>query len=871
MSPSARRRAWARPSRRLPLAAALTLLVPAWGMPSPAASLPAGVPPTGAVPAGVAPAGPDLARVTPSAGLRVLLDDVEPAVPVPDEPLRLTGRVLNAGGTPVRVSSVTASASPVPLASRTELSTWLDGEVDRDTSWVLGDDGVGPVVPAGGSVTFSVVVPRAVVAELPATASALALRLAVEGGEDQAVAELRTVLSSGGDGDGSTGPDGEPVMPLEVAWVVPLTLPPDPGLADPSPAAHSEAWMAAVGPGSEVDDLVGHLTLPEVTWVVDPALLVAGPPAPSVASAAQEAEETDPDLPAAAPPPDHPPEEGEPAEESAPAEEGGPGGESDPDGSSEDDAVPGTGPDPAPGTGDTPGGPATGAEASAATGTSPATEDQGGGPAGEPTRPAATPSDVAGALATLRADLARHPEGDLWWLPTDDPDLARLAQPDVPAGTAQELVRREPADVPAAVQRLLERGRAGLLWPALPAPTTDDLTRMAALWGEAPEATSGPGVIPTLALVPRESFTASSGAPPRRGAVPVKGTDLIALGSDSWTTALVAASGQDAEQHGTGAATQRVLAQTLTTWAESPSSPRELVITLPRGTDLAPEVLDEISAAWPDAGWIAPVSASELVGRVDGRDPVTLSGVPPEQTVLHDLVRPLLVTDSPLDASRARNLRQLSADLDGLAEVLQDTGSLRSWRPVLAGLWSTRWRQDPEAWPTTWRALRADLRSSRESLTVTPSSVNFLADQGTIHITVVNDLPVAVDDVRLRIEPDNARLRIVQQPDPVSIGPGSRASVPFVARAMTRGQVRLTATLTTPDGTALGSGAQLDVRVQPTGTWIYWVLGGLGGLVLVLGVGRVRSAPRVPRPPAGTGGTAYRGPAPAHPVEETPS
>ena len=52
------------------------------------------------------------------------------------------------------------------------------------------------------------------------------------------------------------------------------------------------------------------------------------------------------------------------------------------------------------------------------------------------------------------------------------------------------------------------------------------------------------------------------------------------------------------------------------------------------------------------------------------------------------------------------------------------------------------------------------------------------------------------------------------------------------------GRVDVTATLRAPDGTILSEPTAFSVRVSPTADWMYWVLGGLAGLVLVIGVVR---------------------------------
>ena len=53
--------------------------------------------------------------------------------------------------------------------------------------------------------------------------------------------------------------------------------------------------------------------------------------------------------------------------------------------------------------------------------------------------------------------------------------------------------------------------------------------------------------------------------------------------------------------------------------------------------------------------------------------------------------------------------------------------------------------------------------------------------------------------------------------------------------ALAAGPVPLRTTLTTPDGTVIGQGADVQVRVTPTGNWVYWGLGGVGGAHPLLG------------------------------------
>lgn len=770
----------------------------------------------------------------------LLLDEVDPAVVVPGEQVRLTGRIVNDGGTARRFSSLTAAISPAPLSSRTEIASWLAGEPVRETATVIGDDTVGPVVPAGGEVVFDVAVPRSVTENLPAAPSVLALTLsATTEGDDRGQVDepvlLRTVLNSSGTTDVAE--------PLDVAWVVPLTLPSDAGLSSPEVDVHSTAWVAAIGPDSTLTGWLDHLEIPDITYVIDPAALAPHRPSPGVAtpSAAEDEDDEDGDG------------NGEPAEPTDP--------EPDP---SEDPSPATSAPDGAPAT-STPLAPGddasqTSSTTGAATQTAEPDPEEPGPDAGQ----VAGILDVAAQQFLLRQALSNVESDRLWWLPADDPDLGQLLEHPPPTEVAVALLAHSPADPSDSVAGLVETGRGDVAWPVSTGTSAEDLTALSDLFA------ARDGAPLSVALLPREAFTADSAAGPRRGAIPLQEPEgVTALGIDSWTSALVADSSREADEHGAGASAQHLLAHTLGTYQEEAGQPRELVIAPPRGTAAPALVLDQVSEGWQAASWLNAVSAQTLVDRAGSTEPLVLTTTGPQEDVLGPLAGLLEPAPSPVTASRSRGLTQIDIDMESLATVMSDTGPLRSWDPVLNSLWSSRWRGDEGAWTEVFTGLRDDVDAAAAGVHVTPSTVNFIADQGAINVTVVNELGVGVDNVTLELETSNGRLQVTRQPDPVSIGPGSRASVSFDARAITRGETTLTARISTPDGTLLGSEAAIDVRMQPTGLWIYWVLGGLAGLVLVLGLARaLRSGP-----PRGTASavTTPRTPAPTPRQQETDS
>ena len=205
----------------------------------------------------------------------------------------------------------------------------------------------------------------------------------------------------------------------------------------------------------------------------------------------------------------------------------------------------------------------------------------------------------------------------------------------------------------------------------------------------------------------------------------------------------------------------------------------------------------------------------------------------------------------PGGADHARGsaeLEQTVRTVRGVAQIRDDGDEfLRTWTRAAEQLASTRWRAAPTAWNTLSGRVSEAAEQTTTAVKVSASTINFLADSGRLQITVTNDLAVPVEDVKLTVEASNPRLRIDSQPPVLRIGPKSRATVTVSVTALAAGPVPLRTTLTTPDGTVIGQGADVQVRVTPTGNWIYWGLGGLAGAILLLGIVRtVRRRPRAP-------------------------
>ena len=153
-----------------------------------------------------------------------------------------------------------------------------------------------------------------------------------------------------------------------------------------------------------------------------------------------------------------------------------------------------------------------------------------------------------------------------------------------------------------------------------------------------------------------------------------------------------------------------------------------------------------------------------------------------------------------------------------VSSVLRDGAEFeRTYREVLDELASTRWRYQPGSWATLSASVARDIRAATSAIRVVPrtSTINLLAEKGTLRITVENGLDYTVQDIRLRLVPDNPRIRVVEQPGPVTIGPLSRTNVPVEVAAVAAGRAEIRAYLTTADGTQIGSPATHS-RCRPT-------------------------------------------------------
>lgn len=768
----------------------------AWATEHPAAELPA---------VGLPAAGRPTADQTPATATSIVLTAVTPAVATPGQVVVITGSIAPLPGRhyvdpTVRVIRARA------LSNRDEVQAWSGQS--------------GPTGPVNGTEVARVVVPGTV-----ATGGRVPFRITVPADafrQRAAVAAVPIALQLN-DASGSTGGGIEALhtfvgwqrtveyTPLAVSWLVPLTVDPDPALYAADPATRTAAWTGLLGDaGRPARSLRGVQGRP-VDLAIDPALFGGG---------------------------------------SQPA--GRPGGSA---------TVATPAPNPAATTA-TPGsqGP-TPPTTPASPGTTAPTPSPGPTPpvSGDPSDPVAVARESF-ARAVTTASAGRQ----VLALPYADPDLAALAtvlsraplpapppsvtiptagvptvgtpapSPSTPAAgtgggpsnpdaarTALELVTdllRAPDQLADRLQRSVVTGFA---WPtdgALPAG------RELAL-----RAAYGPGLQTILA---GQRATGSTDATPTAPATGAAGTAVLRW-DDRLSELFTAAALGPADA---ALAAQEFVAESVTLLMERPSTARSVLVVAPRGLSVDPgswgSFLDVVTALpWLRA---TPVTQAATIG--SGPRAVLPSSVPTPDPAADpsDSIPP-----SPVSAAVVDTLVAQRVALADLAQVLPARTRLPApWTDLSTQLVSTRWRGAGDRHAATLQLLTTGVARLGQGLTVSPQTTNFLADEGVLLVTVVNDLDEPVSGLRLVLTPGNARMRVVETPASVDIEARSKATVPVRLAAVAQGVVPFSALLTTRTGAPVGVAGTIEVRAAPPGAWLYVAFGGALGVILIVGVVR---------------------------------
>jgi hypothetical protein len=679
----------------------------------------------------------------------VTLTSISPEVAAPKAPITISGTVRNAGSVQIDAPMARALIGDHGLNSRGAVTDWATPAGEQPVVEVARTP-LGPSLAPGAVVAFTLIIPATAISRRESFA---VLPVSVDVVSTTSEATNQAVVLGSQHTFLPTLSAKKEYEPISIAWLVPLTLDPDPALFGMDSTARATAWTKAIGTGSRLDRVITGTDSTKVTWAIDPAVL-GPPPAPT------------------------------PVDTS-------------------------TTPNPS---------------------TAPT---QGGSTTTDPVTEATT------ALANrLQAAAPRH---TLWSLPYADPDLAALL-PLAAGNRALEALISRPSTLDAAVGST----RTGIAWPVDGTLTTTRENQLR-------RAYSSSGL--DAAVVSTSTRTTRSGYTDDASRKSTGGLSLLAYDQGlSRTFAQTSAIASGA------ITTQLFLADSLALLGERPGTPnRSVLVAAPRTFAGDPGVLGSFFAAIAKAPWLTPTTTDQLLAAAGAATPdvpvagtnVTPSPPTSSPTTSSAAPDPLNPGTSPLTQARLQNISRTTLAIDGVASIRDDTQSFRvRWTDAQEQVLSSRWRGHGRGVTVINAATRAAINDASRGVHVVPSSVNFFADRGVLQITVVNDLAVPVHDVHLTLNPGQPRLRIDQQTGPLRIGANSRTNVRLNVTATAAGLVPVDAVLTTSNGTSLGQTARVNVRVQPTSTWIYWVLVGLASIILVLGVYRSlrRGTTRASRP-----------------------
>jgi hypothetical protein len=297
-----------------------------------------------------------------------------------------------------------------------------------------------------------------------------------------------------------------------------------------------------------------------------------------------------------------------------------------------------------------------------------------------------------------------------------------------------------------------------------------------------------------------------------------------------------------AAQTGSGAGalvTQEYVAQVAALLGERPGVARTFLVTGPRGLDADPGVLSGLLATSESLPWVTTIDLSQAVAEAVQAGRPTVDELDPPAGEA-----PAVLTPALLDT-----LEREKALIATMSHTLVDSAGFSvQWQDTVDQLTSVRWRKNPSGHERLLDQVVAATSSVSQGMSIVEQTTNFYADEGILQVTIVNDLPDAVEGVQLNLAPGNARLRVVEPADPVRIEARSKATVQVRMAAVAGGLVPVNAWLTTIDGVSIGQKATLTVRAAPPGAWMYVAAGSVAGLILVVGIVRGFRRPKATPP-----------------------
>ena len=188
-------------------------------------------------------------------GLQIRLTAITPIVAGPTDSPTVSGTVLNGGATASPAGELRVMRGLADLSDTAGVNAWSTSATTGG-GVLLGRTAL-PGIPAGESATFSLTLPAA-------------------GGLTREPYDVLPITLEFGDAITHTFlgiQRAREYEPLALAWVVPLTIDPDPALFATPSADRVAAWEKTVGPQSRIARLVSSFTGTGIGYAVDADLI----------------------------------------------------------------------------------------------------------------------------------------------------------------------------------------------------------------------------------------------------------------------------------------------------------------------------------------------------------------------------------------------------------------------------------------------------------------------------------------------------------------------------------------------------------------------------------------------------------------------
>ena len=285
---------------------------------------------------------------------------------------------------------------------------------------------------------------------------------------------------------------------------------------------------------------------------------------------------------------------------------------------------------------------------------------------------------------------------------------------------------------------------------------------------------------------------------------------------------------------------QEFLAQTATLWAQAPQQARSMVVTLPRDFDTDPAAFTAFrqltdSSPFAKVGRVDDALDSARAANAEFVDPVLpVAATPPTPTVR-----------AVIDAELIQRLAGERATVAGYLGLMTTASTaLIRWWDLVHEVAGVRWRAQPSSHAELVAELDSGVATLDGSLVIAEQTTNFLADEGVLLVTVVNDLDVPVDGIQVNLAPTNPRMHVVEPATPLRIGAHSKGTARVRLAASAQGLVPIDAWLSYGEGQRIGPTTRITVRAAPPGGWLYVVGGVVVGALVLAGAIQALRRPR---------------------------